>query len=107
MKCIDRWHEQLSRHRIPPDDPGNDPPPSPDMGFFPGCPKPTPTATVQLTQTQVVGAGQVFNGGRQAGAFVWRRGLNTASCQVSPSDVTLLPPSQMNTSACAGTCPIP
>src|ERR1043165_204844 len=49
----------------PPDDPGDDPPPSPDMGFFPGCPKPTPTATVQLTQTQVVAAGQVFDGGNR------------------------------------------
>jgi hypothetical protein len=49
----------------PPDDPGNDPPPSPDMGFFPGCPMPTPTATVQLTQTQVVAAGQVFDGGNR------------------------------------------
>lgn len=48
----------------PPGDPGNDPP-SPDVGFFPGCPKPTPTATVQLTQTQVVGAGQVFDGGNR------------------------------------------
>jgi pectate lyase len=49
----------------PDDDPGNDPPPNPDVGFFPGCPKPTPTATVQLTQTQVVAAGQVFDGGNR------------------------------------------
>jgi len=49
----------------PPDDPGDPAPPSPDQGFFPGCPKPTPTATVQLTQTQVVGAGQVFDGGNR------------------------------------------
>src|ERR1044071_5713100 len=35
----------------PPDDPGDDPP-APDSGFFPGCPVPTATATVQLTQTQ-------------------------------------------------------
>lgn len=31
--------------------------------------------------------------------------FNTPNCQVSPGDVTLLPPSQMNTSACAGSCP--
>jgi pectate lyase len=48
----------------PPDDP-DDPPPVPDRGFFPGCPMPTPTATVQLTQTQVVGPGQVFDGGNR------------------------------------------
>ena len=47
----------------PPDDPDDDP--VPDMGFFPGCPMPTPTSTVQLTQTQVVGAGQVFDGGNK------------------------------------------
>jgi pectate lyase len=33
--------------------------------------------------------------------------FNTPNCQVSQGDVTLLPPSQMNTSACAGSCPIP
>jgi pectate lyase len=33
--------------------------------------------------------------------------FNTPNCQVSQSDVTLLPPSLMNTSACAGSCPIP
>lgn len=33
--------------------------------------------------------------------------FNTPSCQVSQSDVTLLAPSQMNTTACAGPCPIP
>jgi hypothetical protein len=33
--------------------------------------------------------------------------FNTPNCQVSQSDVTLMPPSQMNTSACAGSCPIP
>jgi hypothetical protein len=49
----------------PPDGDPGDPPPSPDMGFFPGCPKPTVTATVQLTQTQVVPAGQVFDGGNR------------------------------------------
>jgi hypothetical protein len=31
--------------------------------------------------------------------------FNTPNCNVSQSDVTLTPPSQMNTSACAGTCP--
>jgi len=52
----------------PPDDPGDpdqNPPPNPDLGFFPGCPMPTATATVQLTQTQVVGPGQVFDGGNR------------------------------------------
>ncbi len=50
----------------PPDDPGNpNPPPSPELGFYPGCPMPTPTSTVQLTQTQVVGPGQVFDGGNR------------------------------------------
>lgn len=33
--------------------------------------------------------------------------FNTPNCQVSQADVTLMPPSQMNTSACAGSCPIP
>ncbi|GAA5157215.1 pectate lyase [Viridibacterium curvum] len=31
--------------------------------------------------------------------------FNTPNCNVSQSDVTLLPPSIMNTSACAGSCP--
>src|SRR5262245_13819649 len=30
----------------PPDDPPDDPPPNPDLGFYPGCPMPTPPATV-------------------------------------------------------------
>ena len=33
--------------------------------------------------------------------------FNTPNCQVGQGDVALLPPSQMNTSACAGSCPIP
>lgn len=33
--------------------------------------------------------------------------FDTPNCRVSRSNVTLLPPSQMNTSACAGSCPIP
>jgi hypothetical protein len=33
--------------------------------------------------------------------------FNTPNCQVSQGDVALMPPSQMNTSACAGSCPIP
>lgn len=33
--------------------------------------------------------------------------FNTPNCQVGQGDVTLLPPSQMNTSACTGSCPIP
>jgi pectate lyase len=32
--------------------------------------------------------------------------FDTPNCQVSQGDVMLLPPSQMNTSACAGSCPI-
>lgn len=31
-------------------------------GFYPGCEKPTPTETVQLTETRVVAAGEVFDG---------------------------------------------
>jgi hypothetical protein len=33
--------------------------------------------------------------------------FNTPACQVGQSNVTLVPPSQMNTSACAGSCPVP
>jgi len=33
--------------------------------------------------------------------------FNTPACNVSQADVTLMPPSQMNTSACTGSCPIP
>lgn len=33
--------------------------------------------------------------------------FDTANCDVRPADVTLLGNSQMNTSACAGSCPIP
>ena len=33
--------------------------------------------------------------------------FNTANCDVSPSNVTLIGNSQINTSACAGSCPIP
>ena len=33
--------------------------------------------------------------------------FNTPACNVSQSDITLLPPSLMNTSACTGSCPIP
>lgn len=31
-------------------------------GFYPGCEKPTPTETVQLSETRVVAAGEVFDG---------------------------------------------
>lgn len=31
-------------------------------GFYPGCEKPTPTETVQFTETRVVAAGEVFDG---------------------------------------------
>lgn len=31
-------------------------------GFYPGCEKPTPTDTVQFTETRVVAAGEVFDG---------------------------------------------
>lgn len=33
--------------------------------------------------------------------------FNTPNYQVSQGDVALMPPSQINTSACAGSCPIP
>jgi hypothetical protein len=33
--------------------------------------------------------------------------FNTPACNVSQADVTLMPPSVMNTSACTGSCPIP
>jgi pectate lyase len=33
--------------------------------------------------------------------------FNTPACNVSTTDVTLIPPSVINTSACAGSCPIP
>jgi hypothetical protein len=42
-----------------PPDPGT---PSPELGYYPGCQMPTPTETVQLAATQVVPAGQVFDG---------------------------------------------
>jgi pectate lyase len=45
--------------------PPPDQPPAPPAGFFPGCQMPTPTATVQLTATQVVPAGTVFDGGNR------------------------------------------
>ena len=41
------------------------PSPSPSLGHYPGCAMPAATATVQLTATQVVGAGQVFDGGNR------------------------------------------
>ncbi|HEV7609974.1 MAG TPA: pectate lyase [Steroidobacteraceae bacterium] len=49
----------------PPPPPPNDPPPggTPDLGFYPGCAMPSNVQTVQLTATQVVAAGQVFDGG--------------------------------------------
>jgi hypothetical protein len=51
---------------VPPTNPpGPTVPPTPDLGFYPGCAMPTPTATVQLSATQVVGAGQVFDGGNR------------------------------------------
>nr|ABA02177.1 predicted pecate lyase [uncultured bacterium] len=31
-------------------------------GFYPGCEKPTPTETVQFTETRVVAAGEIFDG---------------------------------------------
>jgi hypothetical protein len=33
--------------------------------------------------------------------------FNTPACQVSQADVTLMPPSVINTAACTGSCPIP
>jgi len=51
---------------VPTPPPNNPPPtPSPPAGFYPGCQMPTPTETVQLPATQVVGAGQVFDGGNR------------------------------------------
>lgn len=49
----------------PEPNPNPNPTPSPDLGFFPGCQMPTPTATVQLSATQVVGPGQIFDGGNR------------------------------------------
>jgi hypothetical protein len=46
----------------PTNPPPTNPPPSADLGYYPGCAMPTNTATVQLTATQVVAAGQVFDG---------------------------------------------
>jgi hypothetical protein len=45
--------------------PPDDPPDDPDRGSFPGCAMPTATATVQLSQTQIVAAGQIFDGGNR------------------------------------------
>ena len=33
--------------------------------------------------------------------------FNTPSCQVGQNNVTLIPPSRMNTDACPGSCPVP
>jgi hypothetical protein len=49
---------------VPTDPPGGGDP-TPDLGFYPGCAKPTPTETVQLTATRVVGPGEVFDGGNR------------------------------------------
>jgi pectate lyase len=49
---------------VPTDPPSNDPP-TPDLGFYPGCAMPTYTETVQLAATYVVPAGQVFDGGNK------------------------------------------
>lgn len=48
---------------VPTPNPGG--PPSPDLGSYPGCAMPAATETVQLPATQVVGPGQVFDGGNR------------------------------------------
>lgn len=48
-----------------PPDPDPNPTPTPEVGFYPGCQMPMPTATVQLAATQVVPAGTVFDGGNK------------------------------------------
>jgi pectate lyase-like protein len=51
---------------VPPDpDPDPTPTPTPDLGFYPGCAMPSNVQTVQLPATQVVAAGQVFDGGNK------------------------------------------
>ncbi|MFC4311274.1 pectate lyase [Steroidobacter flavus] len=49
----------------PTDPPPSNDPPTPDLGYYPGCAMPTYTETVQLTATQVVPAGTVFDGGNK------------------------------------------
>jgi pectate lyase len=50
---------------VPPSNPPPSGPPTPDLGFYPGCAMPTNPQTVQLSATQVVAAGQVFDGGNR------------------------------------------
>ena len=52
---------------------------------------------------------QVFKGVTKGNGSSTALGVEfgTPACNVTQADVTLMPPSQMNTSACTGSCPIP
>jgi pectate lyase len=72
------------------------------------------TATIRGLTVNNSGTGktkvcQVFKGVVKGSGSSTALGVefNTPACNVSISDVTLIPPSVLNTSACAGSCPIP
>ncbi len=72
------------------------------------------TATIRGLTVNNSGTGktkvcQVFKGVVKGSGSSTALGVefNTPACNVSISDVTLIPPSVINTSACAGSCPIP
>ena len=72
------------------------------------------TATIRGLTVNNSGTGktkicQVFKGVTKGSGSSTALGVefNTPACNVSISDVTLIPPSVINTSACSGSCPIP